>query len=228
MKIIEDTGFCTCCGTYQDFEYGEDNFSILKKDLDNYNKYKNIFVYRCPNCNFVNVNITDELGVLFHNIVKEKEYNDLLNYACLEGLDKELWEMHSESIYANEYEAYAYMCLKNENSFMAIRALFEANRLYEVMARKYRKSQDELGGEEENDAQYERLDDLINYRVTKNYNKLYELLKNKKRNAFEDLILVEVLNKLGSKTEAKQVFDAINRKNLLKPDLLQYFKDLLK
>lgn len=229
MKIKEDTGFCTCCGTYQDLEYGEENHSFLKKDLTNFNNYKKIFVFRCPNCNFVNVNITDELGILYHDIVKDKDYIDDLNYSCLEGLDKQLWEMHSENINANEYEAYALMCIKDENIQNAIRALYESNRLYEMMARKYRYSQDELGGEEDNDAEYERLDDLINYRIDKNYDKILELLKSKhKKNIFEELIRIELLNKLGAKNEAKSQFEDICKKHSLAQDLREYFANLLK
>lgn len=229
MKIKEDTGFCTCCGTYQDLEYGEENFSLLKKDLANYNNYKNIFIYRCPNCNFINVNITDELGILYHDIVNDKKYIDILNYSCLEGLDKQLWEMHSDDINANEYEAYAMLCEKDSNTQNAIRALFEANSLYDMMAKKYRYSQDELGGEEDNDAEYERLDDLIQYRIDRNNDKIFELLKNKhKKNIFEELIRIELLINLGAKNEARIQFEEIDKKHKLAQDLKEYFTDLIK
>ena len=36
MKIIQDEGFCTCGVNYSEYNYGDENYSLVAKDLKNY------------------------------------------------------------------------------------------------------------------------------------------------------------------------------------------------
>ena len=225
MKILEDQGFCTCCGNFANYSYGDENFSVVTKDLASYKKYKDIFVYKCPKCGFISTDITGVEGVMFGNIVNSLEYKNALNYAYLEGLDRELYECHSEAIPANLYEAYSFVCLAEKDYEKYIRTLNKAIELKEVMARKYRLSQDELGGEEDNDDLYDKLDGLIKKSIETNLQQIdfyYTQLDNK--NIFVSLIYLENLVKLGKKDEAIKIFNQIIKKYSLKEDLKNYIE----
>ena len=162
MKIVEDEGFCTSCAIFGEYRRGEEDYSLIKKDLNNYKKYKEIYVYKCPNCGFISTDISGEEGILCSDIVNSYEYKQFLDYSYLNGLDKELYEYHSKDIMANYLEAYSLALLKTKNYEKYVRAINRCIELKEIMIRKYKKSQDELGGEEENDDKYEKLYELIN------------------------------------------------------------------
>jgi len=229
MKIIEDEGFCTCCGKYTEYSAGQENFSFIKKDLKNYKNYKDIYVHECINCGFVSTDITAEEGVLYGDIKNTYEFKQLRSYAYLNGLDEDLYENHSADIPANLYEAYSLVCLAGKDYEKFVRVLNKAIELKIIMARKYRRSQDELGGEEDNDEDYDELDRLIKQSIEANRKQIdyyYNMVENK--NIFVKLIYVENLIGLGDMAKALYEFNAIDKKTKLDADLKDYFTKALK
>ena len=223
MKILEDEGFCTSCGAYGEYKYGDDDYSLLVKNLVNYNKYKDIFIYECPNCGFISTDITNEEGVLYGGEKNTYEYKQLYNYAYLKGLDKELYERHSDNVPANMYEAYAQVLIKSGDYEKLIRVLFRCIDLKLMMAKMYRHSQDELGGEEENDDEYDELDLLIKESIEINRKQIdyyYGFVTSK--NIYLKLIYIENLVALGKRAEASMLFDQICRKIMISKDLKDY------
>lgn len=229
MKIKLDEGICTSCGAYAEYMYGDDDYSFVNKDLTNYKKYKDIYVYQCPNCGFISTDITGVEGVMCGDIKNSLEYKEALNYTYLNGLDKELYDNHSSAVPANLYEAYAYVCLKEKEYEKFIRALSKSIELKLIMARQYRRSQDELGGEEDNDDLYDDLDNLIKQSIDANRRQIdYYFTQLETKNVFINLIYIENLVAIGKKLEAKQYYNQINKIYMLKEDLKKYFNDLVK
>lgn len=228
MKIVEEEGFCTCCGKYCSYNYGDENYSLIKKDLNNYKKYKDIYVYDCPNCGFISTDIAGEDGILMSEDKDTYEYRQLISYAYLQGLDKELYESHSNDIPANYYEAYAYSLQKLQMYEKCIRTLNKCIELKTIMKNKYRLSQDELGGEEENDDEYEKLYALIDESIDVNCRQIdymYNLVDIK--NVYLNLLYVENLIRMDSKVKAVETFNQIIKKNNIQDDLKKYFISLL-
>ena len=85
MRVLEDEGFCTCCGNYAEYSYGDEDFSLVTKDLKNYNNYKNLYVYKCPKCGFISTDITSIDGVISGEVRNSLEYKNALNYSYLQG-----------------------------------------------------------------------------------------------------------------------------------------------
>lgn len=229
MRIVEDEGFCTSCGRYAEIKIGQENFSLLKKDLDNYKKYKDIYVFRCRTCGFISTDISGEEGVLCGGIQNGYEFNQILNYAYLQGIDKELYDNHSADVPANLYEAYSLICERGKNYESLVRTLNKSIELKVIMARKYKISKDELGGEEENDDEYEKLDQLIKESIQTNRKQIdyyYDFIENK--NLFVKLVYIENLVNMGEMSKALKHFTDITRKVKLENDLEDYFKHLLK
>ncbi|MBE7082293.1 MAG: hypothetical protein E7378_01250 [Clostridiales bacterium] len=226
MKILEDTGFCTSCRNMVEYSYGDENFSFITKDLKNYKNYKDLYVYKCQCCGFISTDIACEEGVIYGDVKNSLEYREALNYEYLGGLDLDLYDQHSQSVPANLYEAYSFVCLKAENYEKFIRSLNKAIELKEVMARQYRRSQDELGGEEENDEDYEKLDGLIKQSIQDNAKQIdfyYSQLDHK--NLFVTLIYIENLTRLNQFELAQKLFDEICNKILIKDDLKTYIQE---
>ena len=189
MKIKQDEGFCTCCGNFSEYNYGDEDHSFVTKDLNNYNKYKDLYVYECPNCGFVSTDITGVEGVMFGEVRHNLEFRNSLNYTYLNGLDKELDNHHSEEVPANLYEAYSYICLAAEDYEKYLRTVNKAVELKYIMAKKYRRSQDELGGEEDNDDLYDALDKLIKDSIDFNKKQIdYYFTQIENKNVFVKLL----------------------------------------
>ncbi len=229
MKILEDEGFCTCCGNYATYSFGDENFSLITKDLANYNKYKDIYVYKCPNCGFISTDITGIEGVLYSDVKKSLEYKNVLNYAYLDGLDKELYNNHSSEVPANLYEAYSFVCLEAKDLEKYIRTVNKAIELKIVMAQKYRRSQDELGGEEDNDDLYDKLDTLIKDSILINRKQIdFYFTQFNTSNVFLKILYIENLANLGNKDEALTLFEKLSKKVILKEDLKTYILKVIK
>ena len=229
MKILEDEGFCTACNVYGEYKYGEENYSFIKKNLDNYKKYKDIYVYKCPNCGFISTDISGEEGVFCDKIKDSYEYKQLLDYSYLKGLDKELYEYHSQDIMANLLEAYSLILLDTKNYEKYIRVVNRAIELKQIMKRKYKLSQDEIAGEDENDNEYEKLYELIDESIETNRKQIdyyYEYVENK--DVFLKLIYVETLIGLNRRAEARKLYEEIIRKYKLSQDLKEYFENEFK
>lgn len=228
MKIMDDEGFCTCCGAYGEYKYGDDDYSLLNKNLSNYKKYKDVFVYECPNCGFISTDITNEEGVLYGDERNTYEFKQLYNYAYLDGLDKDLYERHSDNIPANLLEAYSQVLIKANDYEKLVRVLNKCIELKLIMARLYRRSQDELGGEEENDDEYDKLDSLLKESIDTNRRQIdfyYNYIPSK--NIYVKLIYLENLAFLGKKAEANMLFEQICRKTMLSQDLKDYMLKIL-
>lgn len=229
MKIIEDEGFCTCCGRHTEYRAGEENFSLIKKNLESYKNYKDIFVDECPSCGFISTDITNEEGVLYGGVKDTYEFKQLFSYAYLNGLDEDLYENHSADIPANYYEAYSLVCLAEKDYEKFIRVLNKAIELKIIMARKYRRSQHELGGEEDNDDDYDELDRLIKESIDSNRKQIdyyYSMIENK--NVFVKLVYIENLIGLGDMAKAIYEYEMIDKKVKLNGDLKEYFTKALK
>lgn len=227
MRIVEDEGFCTACGAFVQVSRGEENFNLSKKDLANYKRYKEIYVNSCPMCGFASTDITSEEGVLYGGIKDTKEYRQILDCADLKGLDKELYEFHSTEVPAGLYEACTLVATAQKDYEKAVRLLGRTIELKKIMARKYRFSKDELGGEEENDADYEALDKLIKLSMEKNRKQIleyYGVIKNK--NLFLRLMFIENLAQLSKFADAKKEFMTLSKKYKLEDDLKLYFETL--
>ncbi len=228
MKVIEEEGFCTCCHKYLYFKYGEENFSFLKKDLDNYVKYKDIFVYECKNCGFASTNVSAEEGVLYDHVKDSYEYKQLKNYAYLNGLDKKLYNNYSDIIPANLYEAYSLVCLEQKNYENFIRVINKCIDLKTTMALKYSRAKDELAGSEGNNHEYEELDTLIKQSIKTNRDQIdyyFNLILTK--NLYICLIYVENLVALNQVEQASRLFEKLKKKYKLQQDLLNHFNNLI-
>lgn len=229
MRIVEDEGFCTCCGNLAEYKFGDENYSLVTKDLSNYKNYKDIYVYKCPNCGFISTDITGVEGVLFGDIRNSLEYKNALNYKYLEGLDKELYNNHSDEVPANLYEAYSFICLASSDYEKYIRVINKTIELKEIMVKKYRHSQDELGGEEDNDDLYDKLDEMIKNSIETNRKQIdfyYTQLEHK--SFFANLIYIENMAKMDKKEEANKLFNKLSKSILIKEDLKKYFYEILK
>ena len=140
-----------------------------------------------------------------------------------------MYDNHSASVPANLYEAYAYVCLKEKDYEKFVRSLNKAIELKLIMARKYRRSQDELGGEEDNDDLYDDLDKLINQSIEANRKQIdyyYTQIENK--NLFVKLLYIENLIALNKKQDATNLYNILEKSYVIKNDLKSYFNNLLK
>lgn len=224
MKILQDEGFCTCCGNYSEYNYGDENYSMVTKDLNNYNKYKDVYVYKCPNCNFISTDITGVEGVIFGQVRNSLEYRNALSYADYHGLDQLLYNKHSSEVPANLYEAYAFICLASKDYEKYIRIVNKAIELNQLMLRKYTRSQDELGGEEENDDQYDKLYGLIKANIKTHCEQIgFYFTQIERPSFFAKMLYIENLCKLDKKEEAQALFNKISKKTLMQADLKNYF-----
>lgn len=227
MIIKEKIGVCTGCGQKLAFKFGQEDFAPNVLNLDNFKKYKDIYVYECPFCGLISTDISQG-GADFSAVMSTPEYQAAYEYAYLKGLNETLYENHSEGVPANLYECFA-ICCKKSDPEMYVRALNKAIQLKLIMARKYRRSQDELGGEEENDAEYDELDALIKASVKRNANDLLTAFTQMKEpSTFIKLIAIETLA-LGKKFEqAKIILDRVKSEQKLDADLDEYFKQMLR
>ena len=229
MKIIEDEGFCTACGRYAEYKYGQDNFSLIKKDLNNYKKYKDLFVFRCRTCGFISTDITAEEGVLCGHIKDSFEYSQILEYAYLNELDKDLDEQISTDNPASLYEAYSLICLQNKDYEKLIRTLNRSIEFKLIMERTYRHLGAEVSKEEENEEDFKALKGLILDSIKANREQIdyyYQFVENK--NVFLKLLYIENKIALGEKATALKEFLDVCRKTKLEDDLETYFNNLLK
>lgn len=226
MKIIENSGICAYCKSKVEYRYGEENYLLKKKDLDNYRQYKDVYVHSCPMCNFVATNLTSKKEKeVFENIKQTAEFKDIYNYLYLKGLDKELYDNHSQEVPANYYESVMLSKLVSKDYEMAIRLLYKTAELKMIMARKYRVSKAELGGEEGNDSEYIKLDKLINKSIKQNQrqiNIMYSLVKNP--NIFLNLLYIENLTNMCNMAEAKREYAKLHEKTSISEDLDSYIK----
>jgi len=224
MDIIKDIGTCTCCNNYCEYIYGKENFNNIEKTLDNYNNYKDIYVYKCPKCGFVSTDITGKEGVLASSLISTKQYNDYLNNSYLNGFDEEsLDEQHSKAVPAYLYEAYSLICLEMKDYEKYIRVMNKCIELKEMTIRKYRFSQAECAEEDENDEEYEAIISLIKKSIQKNSMELNNNFSNLKiGNFFTIVIFAENLIRLNQLDKAKKIIDSLRNDINVNKDLVDY------
>lgn len=226
MVIKEKNGVCTGCGQKLAFKFGQEDFDLNVLDLENYKKYKDIYVCECPFCGLISTDLSKNLGFLV--AINSPEYQAAYTYAYLKGLNETLYENHSEGVPANLYECFAIYC-KQTNPEMYVRALNKTIELKLIMARKYRRSQDELGGEEENDAEYDELDTLIKESVKQNVKELLSAFTQiADANVFLKLIAIENLARGKKVEQASTFFKRVQTEHELNADLVEFFNHMLR
>ena len=111
MSLMHKDGKCLHCGKNIKAVYESEEIDYENISLTSYMLYRNIFVNGCPHCNVVKQNLLTEkdikdLDLVLNSVV----YDQVLNYADLEGLDT-IFENHAQESGASFYDAYAVICL---------------------------------------------------------------------------------------------------------------------
>lgn len=225
MIISKKIDYCSCCGNYTEFHYGTDDYDLSKLDLDNYLKYKDIYVYTCAKCGMISTDLSKEDKSLFDSIKNTDRYNDVMTYEYLQGYDLELFENHTRSVPANLYESFAMMYENSSNKEIYLRALHKSIELKEIILEKYA---DEIEEDDEYDEEtYSKLEDLMIENI-ENARKRYvnEFLKYEDKNAFLFLMFVENLINLGEVESARDNLEWLISNSNISDDLIDYIKDL--
>lgn len=221
MKVIEDQGFCTCCGYYGSYKFGQENFSFIVKNLNNYEKYKNIFVYACKNCGFISTDIAGTEGVLYGEIKDSYEFKELLNFTYLNELHNEFDEDYATSVPFGMYEAYSLVLLEAKDYQKYVRQISMVIDLKEAQKIRYTKYAIEVGANEERLSQLQELMDKSIQTNREQIDHYYSYIENK--NIFDDLIYIENMIEMGKLAEAKVLLKSAKDKKHLEEDLLEYF-----
>lgn len=228
MIVKNKIGTCSCCGTYSELNFGEENFDKTKLDLANYLAYKDIYVYRCPKCGFISTDITGKDNLLFNRVKNLQEFSDILNYAYLEGYNEAFYENHSKTLPANLYDAYAFMYKSSLDSEMYLRALNKAIEQKIALIKRYEYEVKEEGDKEDRE-NLKELEELMLENITEQSNQFastYIGLKNK--NVFLEIMFIENLVYLDELDEAKKQFKRLEGEYKLGQDLLDYIKKILR
>lgn len=227
MLINKKTDTCACCGTYCEHNFGEENYKEKELDLDNYFKYKDIYVYKCPTCEMVSTNLSAEDKNLFEAIKNTDRYRSVVTYDYLEGVDLELYENMSRAVPANLYEVYAMMYENSNNKETYLRALHKSIELKELMMEKYRDEVEE--DEDENDEELlERLEELMDANLEMSRKKfINEFLQYEDKNEFLFLMFIENLIGLGELELADKNLDFLIDNSNISEDIVDYIENLI-
>ena len=222
MKIIEDQGFCTCCGTLADFKFGQENFSVILKNVDNYKKYKNLFVYKCKNCGFVSTDITGTEGVLYGEIKDSYEFKQLDQSVYLNDIKEKYEEDYTQVFPGGMYEAYSLVLIEAKEYEKLIRLLSTVIDFKLSMKRKYKDYALEVGGDEEvlNEI-LTRIDESIQTN-REQIDYYFPFIENK--NTYATLIYIENMIEMGKVAEALVLLKQVSEKKKLENDLVEYFQ----
>ena len=222
MKIIEDQGFCTCCGTLADFKFGQENFSVILKNVDNYKKYKNLFVYKCKNCGFVSTDITGTEGVLYGEIKDSYEFKQLDQSVYLNDIKEKYEEDYTQVFPVGMYEAYSLVLIEAKEYEKLIRLLSTVIDFKLSMKRKYKDYALEVGGDEEvlNEI-LTRIDESIQTN-REQIDYYFPFIENK--NTYATLIYIENMIEMGKVAEALVLLKQVSEKKKLENDLVEYFQ----
>lgn len=229
MEIKSKTDYCGRCNTYSKYLYGIENYDLKFLNLENYKKYKDFYVYRCPTCGNISVDISNkEDSEAFNSLKNLNIFQRIYDYEYLDGLDLELFENHSTSVPANLYEIYANIQKIENNTDIYIRSLNKSIELKEMIIYKYENSAKEEN-DEEDFAIFEELNELMTENIKENRKELIKQFINYKiDNPFLYLILIENLIKLSQKKEAEEYFEILLRNYNLEEDLIKFAKNLFK
>lgn len=222
MKVLEDQGFCTCCGNLTNYKFGQENFSIILKNLDNYKKYKNIFAYKCRSCGFVSTDITGTEGVLYGEIKDSYEFKQLDNSTYLDDIKACYEEDYTQVLPVGMYEAYSLVLIEAKDYEKLIRLLATVIDYKLSMKKKYRDYAFEVEGDKNVlneiisriDASIETNRQQIDY--------YFPFLENK--NTYATLIYIENMIEMGKVAEALVLLKQLAEKKRLEEDLIDYFQ----
>ena len=227
MEIKSKIEHCSCCGRNCEFHYGVENYNPSKLNLESYTNYKDVYVYTCSNCGLISTDLSGSDNVFYAKVKDSEEFNDALSYAYLNGLNRELYENHSEGVPANKYDAFTVMMKASDNKEMYLRALNKTIELKELMLQKYEIDSEYDYDDEELDI-LEELEDLA-YENIDEARELFidEVSNDKNSNVFLHLMVVENLCAFEEYKDAKRRFSIIKEQVTIEEDLLEYFNSLL-
>ena len=222
MKVKEDHGFCTCCGTLAEYKFGQENFSAITKNLDNYKKYKNIFVYKCKNCGFVSTDISGTEGVLYGEIKNSYEFKQLDTNAYLQDIKSAYEEDFTEMFPVGMYEAYSLILIEGGEYEKLVRLLSTVIDYKEAMKKKYKNYALEVEGDESvlNEI-LSRIDESIQTN-RKQIDYYFPLIESKR--TYSKLIYIENMIEMGNVAESLVLLKQVMEKRKLEADLIEYFQ----
>ena len=227
MKVSKKTDYCSSCGTYSEQNVGIETFSPSIFDLDNYFEYKDFYVYKCSKCGHISYNLSNKEDALLYEKFNDEEFQNIMHYEYLEGVDLEIFECHTRSVPANLYDAYAYMKEDekvDENYFRALNKSFE---LKEMILEKYKLSVEEDGDEEDQEILNE-LNELMLENINENRRIFVDkFLDYENKNEFLFLMFIENLVKLGKKEQASENLDWLKKNSNLSSNLIDYITGLI-
>lgn len=224
MLIKNKIAPCSCCGQNTEIYYGIDNYDSKIYDLNNYLKFKDIYVYRCYNCGMVSVDISKENNFLYDDVKNSNEFINAYNYRYLLGFNDMLYENHSESVPANIYDAYTIMLKHSDNLELYLRTLNKTIELKQVMLRKYDKDVAEEGDQEEDLEIFNQLKDLMNKNIRSQQEEFIQSFKKlKNKSIFLYLTYIENLTYINKK-EAMIQFNKLASSVKLNDDLIEYIQ----
>lgn len=228
MEVKHIIDFCISCGKYCEQNIGVENYDLSVLDLKNYSNYKDLYVYECPTCGLVSFNLSRQQDADKFLKIKDTEvYQDIMDYSYLEGLDLQLFECHTKSVPANQYEVYAKMLENTPDTELYLRALNKSIELKEAILNKYTQTVAEDGDSEDEEI-LEDLRELLLENIDEN-RKLFlvNFWEFKAENIFLYLMAVENLAKLGDVNQAEKYFELLASDNKFDEDLVNYFKDII-
>lgn len=223
MIINKKTDTCSCCGNYCEENFGIDNYDLKQLDLDNYFKYKDIYVYKCPKCGMISTDISKEDKTLYENVKNTDKFKSIMDYEYLEGLDLEIFENESRSVPANLYDAYALMYENSSDKETYLRSLHKSIELKEIILEKY---EDDLEDEEDEET-FDALESLMLKNI-ENARKTFinEFLKFDNKNEFLFIMFIENLVGLQEYEAAEENIDWLVENSKLSPKLANYVEEL--
>ena len=226
MEVKRKIDYCGNCKTYSEHLYGEENYSD-ELNLDNYRRYKDLYVYKCSKCGNISVDISNpDDAEIYASLKDSEEFDDILNYTYLDGLDLQIYESHTRTVPANLYEAYALIQKEQGNMEMYFRALNKSIELKEVIIQKYEITLEEDGDDEDAEIM-EELSNALYDNIYSCREQLVEDFNNyQTSNSFLFMIYIENLANIDKIDEAKQHFDYVVKNSNIENDLKKYFENL--
>ena len=226
MEVKNKFDYCGNCRTYCEYLFGEENY-FSELNLENYRKYKDLYVYKCPKCGNISVDLSNETDAEVYSTLKDDEkFNEILDYDYLDGLDLQIYESHTRTVPANLYEAYSLIEKEQGNMEMYFRALNKSIELKEMIIQKYELTLEE-DGDEEDEGVLQELSEMLYDNIDECREQLISDFNNYQTgNTFLFLIYVENLAKLGKFNEAKKHFDYVLKNSKIEYDLQKYFENM--
>ncbi len=226
MKLNFKQKICPNCKTENTFICEEVEKQIFS--LKAYKEIKNKPVYKCEHCGFCSYDFDMPLKEQTKKFIASQVYSNILNYAQLEGLanlDIKIVECYN----ANHFECASLVYALEQDFNKAFVTLFKAIQLKNVIKEEFYlqmlADKEELSKTEIE--QYERLDNLLETNIDKNFENLIEVFKNTEKNIYQKLLLIEACEIVGNLEKAQQMYAQLIKEIKLPQDLTDYFNTLL-